>query len=65
EIVADKRVGYVTERNAQSIAHAISDFYNHNRENEFAKNATVDSEKFSWKAFTNGILELNNEISST
>ncbi len=65
EIVADKRVGYVTERNAQSIANAISDFYTNDRENEFSKNALVDSEKFSWKAFINGILELKNEISST
>ena len=65
EIVADKRVGYVTERNAMSIASAISDFYTNDRENEFSKNALVDREKFSWKTFINGILELKNEISST
>lgn len=63
EIVADQRVGYVTERNADSIAKAIADFYLHHRENEFSKNALADREKFSWKSFTNGILELNNEIS--
>lgn len=65
EIVADKRVGYVTERNARSIASAISDFYTNNRESAFSQNALADSEKFSWKTFTNGILELNNEISSS
>ncbi len=65
EIVADKRVGYVTERNARSISSAISDFYTNNRESAFSQNALADSEKFSWKTFTNGILELNNEISSS
>ncbi|MBP6531992.1 MAG: glycosyltransferase [Bacteroidia bacterium] len=64
EIVTDQRVGYVTDRNAGAIANAISDFYINHRENDFAKNAIADREKFSWKNFTNGIIELNNEISS-
>ncbi|HQV99317.1 MAG TPA: glycosyltransferase [Bacteroidia bacterium] len=64
EIVTDKRVGYVTERNAGAIADAISDFYVNHRENDFAKNVIADREKFSWKNFTNTIIELNGEIDS-
>lgn len=64
EIVTDKRVGYVTERTAGAIADAISDFYVNHRENDFAKNVLADSEKFSWKNFTNTIIELNGEIDS-
>lgn len=64
EIVTDKRVGYVTERNAGAIADAISDFYVNHRENDFAKNVLADREKFSWKNFTNTIIELNGEIDS-
>lgn len=64
EIVADQRVGYVTDVNSAAIANAISDFYIHSRENEFSKNALEDREKFSWKTFTNGIIELNKEISN-
>lgn len=62
EIVSDQRVGYVTEKDSSSIANAIYDFYLHSREVEFAKNAKIDSELFSWKNFTNGMIELNNEI---
>lgn len=64
EIVADQRVGYVTDVNSGAIGNAISDFYIHSRENEFSKNAHEDREKFSWKTFTNGIIELNKEISN-
>lgn len=64
EIVTDKRVGYVTERTAGAIADAISDFYVNHRENDFAKNVIADREKFSWKNFTNTIIELNGEIDS-
>ncbi|MBP9790495.1 MAG: glycosyltransferase [Bacteroidia bacterium] len=64
EIVTDKRVGYVTERTAGAIADAISDFYVNHRENDFAKNVLADREKFSWKNFTNTIIELNGEIDS-
>ncbi len=62
EIVADGRVGYVTERTAEAISKAIADFYINHRENEFAKNVLADRENFSWKTFTNGIIQLNDEI---
>ena len=62
EIVADKRVGYVTERSPASIVAALIDFYDNNREAEYSKNTDIDKEKFSWKYFTNGLLKLYDEI---
>ena len=62
EIVSNGRVGYVTEKNASAIGEAILDFYIHHREEEFARNANLDKEKFSWKTFTNGLIELNEDI---
>ncbi len=64
EIVANGKVGYVVERNPEAIAKAIFDFYQNNREEEFSKNVIIDSRKFSWKNFIDGILELKNEIYS-
>ena len=62
EIVAHERVGYVVEKKSEAIANAITDFYLHQRESEFSKNVLIDSHKFSWKNFINGILQLNQEI---
>lgn len=62
EIVADKRVGYVTEKNSASIVKSLIDFYDNNREKDFSNNVDIDKEKFSWKSFTNGLLKLYDEI---
>lgn len=62
EIVANGRVGYVVEKNALAIADSIVDFYLHHRENDFSKNVIIDSQKFSWKNFVYGLLELDKEI---
>ena len=64
EIVANGKVGYVVERSSDDIAEAIVDFYQNDREVEFSKNVLIDSRKFSWKNFIDGILELKNEIHS-
>ena len=64
EIVANVKVGYVVERSSDDIAEAIIDFYQNDREVEFSKNVLIDSRKFSWKNFIDGILELKNEIHS-
>ena len=62
EIVSDKRVGYVVEKNPASIADAICDFYDHNREKDFSLNVDLDKEKFSWKYFINGLFSLYESI---
>ncbi len=58
EIVTHNRVGYVTETNAKSIATALTDFYQNNREKEFSENAAIDSSRFSWENMVKGIKEL-------
>ena len=62
EIVADKRVGYVTEKKASAIADAICDFYDNNREKEFSINVDLDKEKFSWENFIEGVFRLYDKI---
>ena len=61
EIVTHNRVGYVTETNAESIATALTDFYQNNREKEFSENAAIDSSKFSWENMVKGIKELKSK----
>lgn len=62
EIVPNEKVGYVTEKNPTSIANAIFDFYNNNREDEFSQNAAIEKEKFSWNNMVTGIIELVDNI---
>jgi glycosyltransferase involved in cell wall biosynthesis len=62
EIVSNKRVGYVTDKSSVSIADAICDYYDNDREDEFAKNVLIDKEKFSWKNFIAGIKKLYDEL---
>jgi D-inositol-3-phosphate glycosyltransferase len=62
EIVSDRRVGYVTEKNATAIADALVDYYEHNREMEFIPNVLNDREKFSWKSFIKGLMKLYEDI---
>lgn len=62
EIVADKRVGYVTEKKSSAIADAICDFYDYNREKEFSLNVDSDKEKFSWGNFIKGLIKLYDKI---
>lgn len=62
EIVADKRVGYITEKKPSSIADALCDFYDNQREIEFSKNVDLDKEKFSWTSFINGLFKLYDSI---
>ena len=62
EIVADKRVGYITEKNPQAIADALCDFYDNHREIEFSRNVDLDKEKFSWTSFIDGLFKLYDSI---
>ena len=58
EIVFDGKTGYVTDTNAISIANAIDDFYSANKEAELSKNVKIESVRFSWEAFVEGIINL-------
>ncbi|MGM0505097.1 MAG: glycosyltransferase [Bacteroidota bacterium] len=58
EIVPHRKVGYVTEINPESVADALIDFFENQREEEFSKNAAIEKEKFGWDKFMEGIEKL-------
>ncbi|QQS28156.1 MAG: glycosyltransferase [Sphingobacteriales bacterium] len=66
EIVPHNIAGYVVPpENPAAIADALDDFFTHQREEEFSKGTAQNKHRFSWKAMTNGILELTNAILPT
>lgn len=58
EIVPSGRCGYVTDTSPASVAKAINQFYNENKETEMQQNVKTDKAKFTWKAMVDGILDL-------
>lgn len=58
EFVPQGQVGYVTEPVPEAIANAIADFYEENREHEFAANATVEKMKYSWSRMVEAIAKV-------
>jgi len=62
EIVPNNKVGYVTQTTPESIANAIFDFYENNKEAEFAENVKIEKNRFSWDAMVDGICDLEKEI---
>ncbi|MFL5763099.1 MAG: glycosyltransferase [Bacteroidia bacterium] len=62
EIVPDKKVGYVTDLSALSIADAIVDFYANSREAEFTRNTISEKHRFLWSTFVEGLRELYNKL---
>ncbi|MDR1730088.1 MAG: glycosyltransferase [Prevotellaceae bacterium] len=57
EIVPNGKVGYVVTPNAQSIAAALVDFYENDREKFFSENAKIEKEKYAWSKLTESLLE--------
>ena len=58
EIVPDKKVGYVTEIDSKSIATAINDFYENNREADMSKQVAIEKLRFSWNSMVDSIIHL-------
>ncbi|MGE5400259.1 MAG: glycosyltransferase [Ignavibacteriales bacterium] len=59
EVVLNGKTGYIVEKeNPAALANAITDFYSGNKEAEFQRNIEGEVEKYSWKRFAKGILEL-------
>ncbi len=59
EIVINEKTGYIVEKeNPIQLAEAILKFYNENKEDDFVKNIEFELEKYSWKKFVVGIMEL-------
>lgn len=59
EAVLDNRTGYlIPPKNPELLAETIQKFYSENKEEEFVNNIKLESERFSWKNFVNGILSV-------
>ncbi len=52
EIVHHGKMGYAVEVNAEAIAEAIADFYEHNRAEAFAEYVCTEKEKYGWDKMT-------------
>jgi glycosyltransferase involved in cell wall biosynthesis len=62
ETVPDNKVGFVCEPNPLSLARAILQFYNENKEAEFVANCKTEKQKYSWAGLANAIKSLYLDI---
>lgn len=61
EVIKNNETGYIVEKeNPAELAEAILKFYNLEKEEEFIKNINEGAEKYSWKKFSEGIMQLVN-----
>lgn len=58
EIVPHGEAGYVVEPTPQYIADALVDFFENNRLNDFTEKVIENKKRFSWKAMTDGFLNI-------
>jgi glycosyltransferase involved in cell wall biosynthesis len=56
EIVPHEKVGYVVHPGAESIADALVDFYENDRERFFTENTKVEKKKYEWAYMTETII---------
>jgi D-inositol-3-phosphate glycosyltransferase len=62
EIVPHNKVGYVCEPNKKSVADAIIDFYNNNKEAIFIDGLKDEKKKYSWDIMVSNIKKLHQEV---
>ncbi|MGA9292026.1 MAG: glycosyltransferase [Ignavibacteriaceae bacterium] len=61
EVIKDSKTGFIIEKeNPRILAETILKFYAEKKEEEFVVNIENELEKYSWKKFVDGILELVN-----
>jgi D-inositol-3-phosphate glycosyltransferase len=60
EIIEDGKCGYVVNPDSKSIAAALFDFFENNREAMMSEEVKAAKQKFSWENFTKSIFEINN-----
>lgn len=59
EVIVNGETGYIVEKeDSKALAKAIDNFYKEKKENEFSENISLLTEKYSWKNFAAGIIEL-------
>ena len=58
EIVPHGEAGYVVAPNPEFIADALLDFFQNNRLNDFTEKVIENKKRFSWKAMTDGFINI-------
>ena len=58
EMVPHKKVGYVCDVSADSIANAIDSFYQEDKGAEFAENIVEERKRFQWDVFAKEIIKI-------
>jgi D-inositol-3-phosphate glycosyltransferase len=62
EIVAHEKFGYVTSKDPAVIADCIVDYYKNDRAEKFTENVIIEKEKYSWGHFSDGVMELYQQL---
>lgn len=62
EVVFHEKTGYVTEKDPDEIAHYIADYFQNNRRSSFSETMHQEKDKFSWKVFSEKIMDLYNRL---
>ncbi len=61
EVVKNNKTGFIVEKeNPRILAETIIKFYSEDKEKEFLVNIEKELEKYSWKRFVDGMMELVN-----
>ncbi len=58
EMVPHKKVGYVCQRDPESVAAAIDSFFENNEGDEFSKNMVEEKKRFQWDHFAQELEEM-------
>ena len=64
EIVHDHKMGYAVHPNAESIAEAIIDYYENDRQEDYTQYLILEKEKYSWSILTKAFTHINSLISN-
>lgn len=64
EIVHDHKMGYAVHPNADSIAEAIIDYYENDRQEDYTQYLILEKEKYSWSILTKAFTHIKSLISN-
>ena len=64
EIVHDHKMGYAVQPNAESIAEAIIDYYENDRQEDYTQYLILEKEKYSWSILTRAFTHIKSLISN-
>ena len=64
EIVHDHKMGYAVHPNAESIAEAIVDYYENDRQEDYTQYLILEKEKYSWSILTKAFTHIKSLISN-